>query len=237
MTAVRTIGAAFCPRCGVGCPPAARFCPGCGLDLSGVVLPAPGAPPATAPWAPAAGLPLASATGRRASRAGWVLAVLGGLAFLVAAVGIIVAAGGFGSHGPPATWDRMLTDPATIADGESFDIEIGAVGVGVGAGTTDPLWIIIDWRPDDRALDPDAVGRLVACAPTDCRYRDDAVGGRTVVYWPGLAAGERRTYVVTARVTGIESGTTFSYRVATGTGPDEGAIAGGRRWSLDAEVR
>lgn len=162
------------------------------------------------------------------------MVVVAALAFLGASLALIAAGGGLTGHGPLATWDRMLTDPTSVAEGEPFDIEVEAVNG--AAGPTGSVWLLIDWRPGDRAFDPDAVGRFVACTPIDCRFRDDEAGGRTVVYWPGLAGGERQAFVVTVELTDIDSGTIFHYRVTTGTGANESSIAGGNRWSLDLEV-
>ena len=255
MSAVRTAGAAFCPRCGEGRPQGAHFCPRCGLDLVEIEVPAPPVPatsqPPVAPtpaWQPppvayAAAVPVSaaapvagpSAVGRRGSGAGWVVVVVAALAFLGASLALIAAGGGLAGHGPLATWDRMLTDPTSVAEGEPFDIEVEAVNG--AAGPTGAVWLVIDWRPDDRAFDPDAAGRFVACIPADCRFRDDEADGRTIVQWPSLAAGERRAFVVTVELTGLDSGMTFHYRVTTGTGANETSIAGGNRWSLDLEVR
>lgn len=277
MSAVRTAGAAFCPRCGEGRPPGAHFCPRCGLDLVGIELPEgtappvspsveprpapPVEPPAAPPAAPPVALPVPltyasavpaaaaapftgpvagavagpSAVGRRASGAGWIVVVVATLAFLGASLALIVAGGGLDARGPLATWDRMLSDPVAVTEGEPFDLEVEAVN---GASrTTDLVWLVIDWRPDDRAFDPDAVGRFVACVPADCRFRDDVAEGRTVVHWPGLAPGERQAFAVTVELTGVDGGTTLHYRAMTGTGADEASLAGGNRWSLDLDVR
>jgi zinc-ribbon domain len=277
VSAVRTAGAAFCPRCGEERPQGAHFCPRCGLDLAEIELPAGVSPPAATPvggtavqvpapplpaprvpatpqpqlappWQPPPGAPGTagpvpaaapfadpSAVGRRASGAGWVVVVVAALAFLAASLALIAAGGGLGGQAPLATWDRILTTPTSVAEGEPFDIEAQA-----GNGAAEPtglVWLVIDWRPDDRAFDPDAVWRFGACVPADCRFRDDEAGGRTVVSWAGLAAGERQAFVVTVELTGIDGGTTVHYGVTTGTGADEASLAGGKRWSLDLEVR
>jgi hypothetical protein len=182
---------------------------------------------------PAARAP--TAVGRRASRAGWVAAIGGAAVFLVAAVAVVIAAGRFpGVAGPLAQWDRMLTDPTRAAVDVPFAVEVEAGNPATGA--TDRVWMVIEWRPSDGSLTPGARGRFAGCVPSSCSYRDDPIAGTTVVFWPGLPAGGRQAYKVTAAVTGITTGETLVYRVHTGTGPDERTLDGGRTWDLELKV-
>jgi len=246
-----------CSRCGEDCPEGARFCSRCGLDLvhgddapltqgdAPVLLPPPVPPPAASGRAPAPAptpYPAAqgpspaaitpTAVGRRASRAGWVAAPGGAAVFLVAAGAVVVAAGRYpGVSGPLAQWGSMLTDPTRAAADVPFAIEAEARNP--AATATDRVWMVIEWRPSDGSLTPAARGRFAGCAPSSCSYRDDPATGTTVVYWPGLPAGGRQAYTVTAAVTGIIAGDRLVYRVHTGTGPDERTLDGGRTWDLE----
>ena len=161
------------------------------------------------------------------------MASIGGAAvFLVAAVAVVVAAGRYpGVSGPLAQWDRMLTDPTRAAVDVPFAIEVEARNP--AATTTDRVWMVIEWRPSDGSLTPAARGRFAGCVPSSCSYRDDPAAGTTVVYWPGLPAGGREAYTVTAAVTGVTPGQTLVYRVHSGTGPDERTLDGGRTWNLE----
>jgi hypothetical protein len=116
-------------------------------------------PPITAPGSPLA-VVAPTAVGRRASRAGWVIVGVAVLAFLAVSVAIVVMQP---PTGPLAAWDPGLSDGTSVSDGTPFDISVAA---GNRAGQeTDLVWMVIDWRPDDRASDEDAVGRFVGCEP------------------------------------------------------------------------
>jgi hypothetical protein len=211
--------------------------------MAPTVLAAPPTPLATpTSWVPASPTPTASAApapsavGRRAPGFGWVVAVGGAILVLVAAVGVLVIEDRLAvATGPAARWDRLVYDGTEISPGVPFRIEVEAVNP--ANAPTDRVWMIVDWQPDDRAYDPDAVGRWVSCEPGDCHYRDDPEAATTIVYWPGLAPGGRRVYTLTAQVEGIEPGQTFHYEVRTGTGPGERAIDGGNTWRLDLDVQ
>lgn len=252
MTAAPVTDAHPCPRCAELCAEGARYCSRCGMALVGIVEAPPAAPPpaVTAPPpappfpagplvaaplpAPAAAPVTPSAVGRRASPAGWIAVALGALVFLAASAAVVVVAPDPVEQGPLARWDRVLHNPSTIADGEPFRLRAEAVNPAESA--TGLLWMIVDWQPDDQALDPDVLGQLVACEPADCHVRDDPADGRTLVYWPGLPPGGRHVYTVTLRLSGLDPGSTFPYRVRVGTGPDEGSLGDARSWSPDPEV-
>ena len=185
-----------------------------------------------------------SAVGRRASPLGWVMVVLVACGFLAASIAVVAVASrpagsgagagtGSGGGAPPARWDRVLYDGSTVADDTPFTIEVEAVNA--AAEPTDPLWLVIDWTPDDISTTPGASGRVLAAEP-DATVRADPAGDRTVATWPGLAPGGRTTIRVTVVVTGLEPGDTFWYRVRTGSGPDEPSLRGGYTWDLDLEV-
>jgi hypothetical protein len=250
-------GARYCSRCGMGLAGIPEAPPSAPAPVV-VTPPLSAAPPIPGPyalgppsapvhgWVPAhaagpvvVAAPLSapgvpSVVGRRASRAGWIGVALGGLAFLAASAAVVVLAPEPTEPTPLARWDRMLRNPGTIADGEPFPLTAEAVNP--GEAVTGPLWMVMDWQPDDAALDPDVVGQLVACEPVDCHFRDDPADGRTLVYWPGLPPGGRELYTVTVRLTGIDPGSTFPYRVRVGTGPDESSLGDTRTWSPEPEV-
>ena len=200
----------------------------------GVVDPLTSAGPAVEP----------SAVGRRASPLGWVSVVLVSGGLLAASLAVVGAASGApgprsrsadpATAAPVARWDRVLYDGSTIADGMPFTIEVEAVNAAETA--TDPLWLVIDWAPADLDATQGAIGQFVAADPGSADVRHDAVGNRTIVSWPAIGHGERVTLRATVMVTGLTAGSTFWYRVRTGSGPDEASIRGGYTWDLDLEV-
>ena len=247
-----------CPRCGRAGDADARFCGGCGLDLATIAAtpppppPTPIAPPPpstvaaqpppdAAPGIRAAGPPVEpSAIGRRASPLGWIAVVLGAGAFLAVSFGVISLAGnerdvavGPGAA-PLARFDRTLYDGATVTPGEPFEIEVEAVNP--AATATAPLWMVIEWRPEDLAATPGASGAFVACDPAGCASTDERGPGRTIVSWPGLPPGGRQVLRATVVVDDLVADTTFRYRVLTGSGETEAAVDGGYTWDLELEV-
>ena len=154
-------------------------------------------------------------------------------AFLVTAL-VIIGAAPAPRAAPEARWDQLLTTPILVANRDPFDIEAAVISTGTTA--TDPVWLVISWRPEGAGVNPDAVGQFVSCVPDDCRYRDDVAAGTTTVWWPGLRPGERRALTLTVAVSGIDAGGTFRYRVVSGVGADERSLGGGRTWTLDPDV-
>ena len=219
-----------CPRCGEGRPDGARFCLRCGVPFS-TDRPTDGLPRSM--WGPAAvGLPAPSAVGRRASRAGWIGVLLGAGAFLAAALGVIAAAGNPDARMPTARWDDSIRNPTWTAAGSPFDVSVEAANP--AATSTDRLWLVVEWRPDGLG---DTAVRLVACQPTDCQYREDAVAGITVVVWPGLTAGSHHEYSTTLAVDRAAAGESVVFRVSAGTGAAETRLRGVSRWTVAMDIR
>jgi len=230
-----------------GPPPPITLAPSPPAPVAGPARPAPtqgvtpgvvaGARPATEP----------SAIGRRASPLGWIGVVLAAGGFLAASIGVIALAGrgsvpsdrpgggGAPAAGPPvARFDEGLYDGATVTEDEPFEIEVEAVNPAGAA--TERLWLIVDWHPADLPVMAGARGSFRSCDPARCAVREEPDGSRTVVSWPGLAAGERRVLRVTVAASGLEPGGDLWYRVRTGSGPSETALDGISVWDLTLEV-
>lgn len=194
------------------------------------------------------GLPQPSAIGRRASGTGWVGVVVIALLFAGASTTVVIGglqAGRAAGHPslvpsshedgrPVARFDDRLYDGSTVIAGEPFDISVAAGNP--ADRPTDPVWLVLDWRPDDRAGTASADGVLIACVPDECTSEDDTASGTTTVRWPGLAPGAEATYTVTVLVTGLDPGATFEYRATTGSGPTPASIGNGYTWDLDLAV-
>ncbi|MHB8959446.1 MAG: hypothetical protein ACYDAN_07455, partial [Candidatus Limnocylindrales bacterium] len=220
------------------------------LDSADVPLPPASAPPSGPPLAPhvlpppvptlasAASdtlLPTPSAVGRPASRLGWVGAFIGVALFLAATVAALAAAGQPDQALPAAHWDRTLRNPDAVSAGQPFDLAVEAANP--DAAATDRLWLIVDWRANDGGTASSAAGRLLACVPADCEYRNDPAAGVTVVVWSGLPAGSHRVLRVTLVVDGLSAGQTLTYRVTAGSGAAESRLREPVRWTVAKDVQ
>jgi hypothetical protein len=135
---------------------------------------------------------------------------------------------------PAAVFDDRLFDGSSIVLDEPFTIRVAAANPASRA--TNPVWLILEWRPADADPGQAADGTVIACDPTDCRSSDDPDTHRTVVRWAGLQPGMETTYEVTAQVTGIEPGDTFRYHATAGSGSRPDAIDAGSAWTLELAV-
>ena len=204
--------------------------------------------------------PIPSAVGRRASPVVWLEVLLVVAAFAVVSSGLVVvglrtarpsetAAPGAAAMtarpertGVPgaapailAKFDQMLGDGSAIRSGAAYTIEVEAANR--ATATTERIWMVIEWRPEDRVPSPRASGRFLACAPTDCQSADLDAGGRTEISWPGLGPSEHHVFRATVVVDGLEPGSTFQYRVSTGSGASAESMDGGLTWDLDLDVQ
>lgn len=211
--------------------------------------PPPGAP-GPGPWSDAAAaLPSPSAVGRRATAAGWAGVALGVLLFTSASVALVAAGRHLDAVGPRAVpgsalpapgglptvhFDDRLYDGATVVPGEPLGIRVAASNP--TAATTDWVWLVVEWRPADLGADAAQSGRLVGCSPTPCTSWDETATGTTTVRWPGLPAGERATYEVTAVISGVDAGDVFHYRITTGSGASAASMTDARAWDLELDV-
>ncbi len=135
---------------------------------------------------------------------------------------------------PAAVFDDRLYDGSAVVTDKPFTIRVAAANPASRA--TDPVWLILEWRPADADAGQAADGTVIACDPTDCRSSDDPDLHRTVVRWPGLQPGTETTYEVTVQVTGIEPGDSFRYHATAGSGSRPDAIDSGSAWTLELAV-
>ncbi len=192
-----------------------------------------------------------SSVGRRASGIGWVGVVAVALLFAVGSSAVVVA--GLGETRPrriaptpgaaapadpdgipAAVVDDRLFDGSSVVADEPFTIRVAAANPASRA--TDPVWLVLEWRPADADPGQAADGTVIACDPADCMSSDDPDAHRTAVRWPGLPPGTETTYEVTVQVTGIEPGDTFRYHATAGSGSRPDAIDAGSAWTLELAV-